>query len=326
MAKVTSAFTTYGSTTNREDLSNTIYNIDPTDTPILSSLSGKRSVSARSFDWSVEGLPSVNASNADVEGYALSNATTQAPTRKTNVTQISHRDATVTKSQQASDMAGVGKNFLANRMAMAAKALKRDMETIISGKQARVDGDDSGPTARKTEGIEHAIVTNVSLGTGGAVAASGTAAVTDGTLRTFTQGLLEDTLELCFTNGAEPDTLLVGPYEKRVVSHFSGRGGIQVQVPTDKLVVGFDVYSTDYGLLKVIPSRFSRARTALLLDKRFVKIAYFRDFETYDIATIGSAMTKVIEVEYGVEVSNEKAHGKIADIADIKANDPASPV
>ena len=38
MPKVTNAFTTYNAVGNREDLSNTIYNIDPFDTPVMSAI------------------------------------------------------------------------------------------------------------------------------------------------------------------------------------------------------------------------------------------------------------------------------------------------
>jgi len=45
------------------------------------------------------------------------------------------------------------------------------------------------------------------------------------------------------------------------------------------------------------------------------KISYLRDFETIDISTIGDAVTKMLVVEYGLECSNEKAHGLAADLS-----------
>ena len=56
MPIVTNAFTTYGATGNREDLSNTIYNIDPFDTPVMSAIR-RRNVKNRYFDWQTENLP-----------------------------------------------------------------------------------------------------------------------------------------------------------------------------------------------------------------------------------------------------------------------------
>jgi hypothetical protein len=51
-----------------------------------------------------------------------------------------------------------------------------------------------------------------------------------------------------------------------------------------------------------------------LVDPEYAKVAYLRNFQTVDIATIGDAETKMIVVEYGLEVSNEKAHGIVADL------------
>ena len=38
---------------------------------------------------------------------------------------------------------------------MASKVLKSDMETAICSRQPRIDGNDTGPTARVTEAITH---------------------------------------------------------------------------------------------------------------------------------------------------------------------------
>jgi hypothetical protein len=52
----------------------------------------------------------------------------------------------------------------------------------------------------------------------------------------------------------------------------------------------------------------------LLVDPEFAKVSYLRDFQTIDISTIGDAETKMIICEYGLEVSNEAAHGVVADL------------
>jgi hypothetical protein len=53
----------------------------------------------------------------------------------------------------------------------------------------------------------------------------------------------------------------------------------------------------------------------MLVDPDFAKVAYLRDFTTPDISTIGDAETKMLLVEYGLEMSNEKAHGLVADLS-----------
>ena len=311
MAKVTNAFSTYSAQGNREQLSNVIYNIDPFDTPIMNSI-GRRNVSGRIFDWQTENLPAVNANNAKEEGFELSRSASQATVRVSNTTQISSRDATVAGSQEAADAAGK-RSEMAHQLALNSKALKRDMESILSSNQARAAGNDSG-TARKTRAIEHWITTNSSYGASGADPVSETASVTDGTLRQLTETIFNDAIESAFIAGAEPKVAVVYPSLKRRISTFTGRSGSQVPVSKAEVVNSVDLYRSDFGDIKIVPSRWVRNRTVLLLDPEYCALAYFRNFQTTDIAKIGDADTKMIVAEWGVEMRNEAAHAKIADV------------
>ena len=75
------------------------------------------------------------------------------------------------------------------------------------------------------------------------------------------------------------------------------------------------IYSSDFGDLKIVPSNFSRERSLLLVDPDFAKVSYLRNFQTVDISTIGDAETKMILAEFGLEMSNEAAHGIVADLS-----------
>lgn len=324
MAQITNNFTTYAAKGNREDLSNTIYNIDPFDTPFMSSV-GRRNVKNRIFDWQTESLPAVNASNAQEEGFELSRTAGTATVRLSNTTQISSRDATVSGSQEAADAAGK-RSEMAHQMALVSKALKRDMETILCSNQARVAGSDASTgTARKTRALEHWIATNI--GTGGtsyANAASETAALTDGTTSVaLTETIFNDILQLSYENGAEPSVALVRPVIKRKISTFAGRSGSQIAVSKAEAVNTVDIYRSDFGDVKIVPSRWLRKRTisskevsaVFLLDPQYAAVSYYRPFQTVDIAKIGDADTKMIVAEYGLEMRNEKAHAKLPDIA-----------
>lgn len=310
MAKVTNAFTSYSATANREDLSNVIYNIDPFDTPFMTAV-GRRNVSNRIFDWQTESLPAVNTSNAQLEGFELARSAGQATVRLSNTTQISSRDATVSGSQEAADAAGK-KSEMSHQMAIASKALKRDMESILCGTQARAAGNDT--TARTTRALEHWITSNVSYGTSGANPASETAALTDGTLRNLTETMFNDRLQAAYDAGAEPTVALVGSSIKRKISAFTGRTGSQIPISRGEVVNSVDVYKSDFGDIKIQPSRWVRSRTVFLLDPEYAAVAYYRPFSTKDIAPIGDAETKMLIAEYGLEMKNEKAHAKIADV------------
>ena len=308
MAKVTNAFDTYSATADREDLSNIIYNISPMQTPFMSSI-GKKNINNVVFDWQTESLPTPSAAG-QLEGFELSRSAATATVRASNVAMISSRDATVTGSQDASDPAGK-RSEMAHQLAIMSKALKRDMEEALCQKGAKTTG--NATTARVTGGFESWITSNDSRGTSGASTGGG-AAPTDGTQRALTEPLLKAVLQSCFENGGEPSMAICGPHNKQVISGFTGRSQARQFVDQNTVEASVSIYSSDFGELKIVPSNRSRERSLLLVDPEFAKVSYLRDFKTVDIATIGDAVTKMIVVEYGLEVSNEAAHGVVFDL------------
>ena len=157
------------------------------------------------------------------------------------------------------------------------------------------------------------MTSNVSRGTGGSGAGAG-AAPTDGTQRNLTETLLKGVLESMFTNGADLDTAIAGPVNKGKISGFTGRASARQMIDSQTVEAAVSVYSSDFGELKIIPSNRSRDRSLLLVDPEFAKVSYLRNFETFDLAKVGDADTKVILSEFGLEVSNEAAHGVVADL------------
>lgn len=309
MAKVTNSFTTYDATADREDLSNVIYNIDPTATPFMSAI-GSKNITNVVFDWQTENLPTPSGTG-QLEGFELSRSASTSTTRESNVAQISSRDATVSGSQDASDPAGK-KGELAHQMALMSKALKRDMEVALCQNTAKATGNNT--TARQTRSFEAWISTNKSRGTGGSDG-SNSAAATDGTQRSLTETLLKGVLQSMFTNGAEPKMAIAGPVNKGVISGFTGRASARQNIDAQTVEASVSIYSSDFGELKIIPSNRSRDRSLLLVDPEYAKVSYLRNFQTMDIAKVGDADTKLILAEYGLEMSNEAAHGIVADLS-----------
>ena len=308
MAKVTNAFDTYSASSDREDLSNIIYNISPMQTPFMSSI-GKRSIRNVVFDWQTEALASP-VSTGELEGFELSRAAAVATTRVSNVAMISKRDATVSGSQESSDPAGK-RSEMAHQLAIMSKALKRDMEEALCQKNGKTTG--NATTARKTGAFESWVKSNVNNAAGSTPTGGGTAP-TDGTQRALTEPLLKAVLQSCFENGGEPSIAICGPHNKQVISGFTGRSQARQFVDANTVEASVSIYSSDFGELKIVPSNRSRERSLLLVDPEMAKVSFLRDFKTVDIATIGDAVTKMIVVEYGLEVSNEAAHGAVVDL------------
>jgi hypothetical protein len=262
-----------------------------------------------------------------VEGFQLVNKPAQPTIRNNNVTQISERDATVSGSQEESDAAGKGSE-MAHQMAMTSKSLKSDMEVALCSRQPRSDGSDTGAaqTARVTEGFSHWLgratkkpVDAVTPGAPAGAIAPGT--VTTGLPTTatgaftapatpvkITEQMVGDAMQLAYTNGASPSLFIVPPGPKRTISTFVGRSTSQVLVGKTEVVSTVDVISTDFGRIKCIPSRWIAPDIGLLIDPDYAAVAFFRSFRQYLMARIGDAESRMIVVEWGLEMRNPLAH------------------
>ena len=67
MAQPTNTFDTYDMSGIREQLSDIIYNISPTDTPMFSSM-GKGKATNTQFKWLTDSLAAASAANHQVDG------------------------------------------------------------------------------------------------------------------------------------------------------------------------------------------------------------------------------------------------------------------
>jgi hypothetical protein len=193
------------------------------------------------------------------------------------------------------------------------------METAMCSRQPRVDGNDSGPTARVTEGISHWLgrATDKLAAVAGAIA-PGTAVTGLPTLSTdlfpapsavsITEAMLGDGMQKAYTNGASPTLWVVPPGPKRTISTFVGRSTTQVLVGKTEVVSTVDVLATDFGRVKVIPSRWLPVDVGLLIDPDYIAVSFFRSFRQYLMARTGDAEVRMIVVEWGVEMRNSLAH------------------
>ncbi len=312
MTQPTNTFDSYDAIGNREDLTDMIYNISPTETPFLSL--AQRGVAYNTLhEWQTDSLAAASTSNAAIEGDDASGNSLTATTRANNRTQISQKTIVTSETQNAIRTAGRDREQAYQRV-KAMSELKRDMEAILTGNQAAVAGD--ATTARKLRSLEAWYSTNVSRGTGGANGSTTQAATdaTTGDLRAFTEAQLKTVLSSVYTAGGNPDILMVGATNKQTVSGFAGNATAFRDSSEAKLFAGVDVYVSDFGELKVVPNRFSRSRTAHVLDTQYWAVSYLRDFQSKQLAQTGDSQKEQIVVEYTLEARNQGASGVIADL------------
>jgi len=315
MTIIANTFTSFDAKGIREELANVISNIAPEETPFTSNV-GSENVSNTFFEWQLDDLSSVDTTAIiDGDDVASFDATT-ATVRVGNYTQIRRRSMIIADNLGFQDLAGRN-DEVAYQLAKRGKEIKRDLETIYTGNTARSAG--SASAGRVTAGLGAWVATNVNKAGDGTnpTAADGSDARNDGTQRDFTEAMLKDVMQQAYTSGGNPSMLMVGPYNKTVVSGFAGIAAQRYQAPTDgptTIIGAADVYLSDFGALTVVPNRFSRERDAWCLDTEYASVATLRPIQAVDLAKTGDAEKKMLICETGLKVSNEKAHGLIADL------------
>jgi hypothetical protein len=311
MAQPTNTFDTYDSVGEREDLSDVIYSISPTDTPFLSS-AAKTKATAVLHEWQTDSLASAVTNNAVIEGDEATLDASTATTRLSNSTQIMDKTVVITGTQESVDKAGRASE-LAYQIAKRAKELKRDMEATITGNIAEVGGNSS--TARKMGTLGSWVTTNDDLASDGASGAgAGNAAHTDGTQRAFTEAQLKSVIKSVWNAGGDPSMIMVGPFNKQKLSGFTGNSTRFDAGADATLYTSVDVYASDFGQLQVVPNRFSRDRDAYVLDMEYWGIAFLRDFSMHELAKTGDSEKRQLLVEATLESRNEAASGLVADL------------
>ncbi len=189
------------------------------------------------------------------------------------------------------------------------------MESLLTSNNASVTGNST--TARELGGFESWITSNDSRGAGGSdggFSAGNTAAATDGTQRAFTETLLKSVIKQCFDSGAEPTMIMLGSFNKQVASTFTGNATRNVDAKGEKLYAAIDIYKSDFGTLKIVPNRFSRSRTGLVIDPEYIKVGYLRSFQTAKLAKTGDSDRVQLLAEYTLIVGNQAGHGVVADL------------
>ncbi len=318
MAQPTGAFDTFRAIGEREDLQDVIYNISPTETPFMSNI-GQSSAKAVFHEWQTDSLATASNSNAQIEGDDVTGSTASATTRIGNYTQISRKDVVISGTLEAVDKAGRDSE-LAYQIAKLGKELKRDMESSLSQDNAAVAG--GSGTARVLASLEAWLTTNKThLGTTGTtpgVNSNSTVltAPTDGTQGALSEALLKSVIQSAWTSGGDPEMVLVGAFNKRQISGFSGIATLFKNAPEGQATIigAADLYVSDFGQHRIVPSRFSRDRTANVLDLNFWSVAYLRNIARNPLAVTGDSSKEFILGEYTLVSKNEGASGKVADL------------
>tara|TARA_R100000808_G_scaffold6519_2_gene19337 strand:+ start:7826 stop:8851 length:1026 start_codon:yes stop_codon:yes gene_type:complete len=338
---VTQTYT--GDMGQREDLSDLIYNISPTATPLMSAV-GVTDASATLHEWLEDVLTAPAVDNAVQEGAdAPAASASNTPTRLNNNTQISQKTYGVSGTLEVVSKAGRDSD-IAYRASKAARELKTDVEaTILKGNQVKTVA--ASGTAPLSASL-NCWLDNAAFATGGTPAGANPTAVAganrptyDGTGAAFTQAKLDDVIQQCWSEGGQPSLIIIGPNQKEVLSSMDGIGNTSSGNITRSdrasrtIIATADVYVSNFGSLSVVPSRMNRQGVqgvaaggasasvdgerdseVYVIDPEYLKLAYLRPWQEYELSKVGDSISRQMLVEWTLEVCNRNAHGIIRDL------------
>ncbi|MGF1632592.1 MAG: DUF5309 family protein [Phycisphaerae bacterium] len=242
--------------------------------------------------------------NAALEGADAEAARFTNRVRRHNWSQIFSATVEVSGSELAVNQIGIG-DELDYQKNQRTRELLRDLEnTVINGVANATTPGGSQTVRRSMDGILPRIATN-RFGVG----ADG---FPDDTVLSEQQ--LNLALRTIWQNSAgRVDLILVGGQEKRAINQFVASNR-RYYNSTDSFRDALSVYESDFGVCRIVMSRYVPAGTVLLLDSGRIDVMPLagRSFHYKPLARTGDRESGLVVGEYTMELRNENAHGVIS--------------
>jgi len=301
---------------NREDLSDVLFDVSPTETPGVTAIK-KNKATGTAHDWLTDALEDPG-NNAHVEGDDAAPTDAAPRARLSNYTQIFKKHAVVTGTQEKVLKGGGIKSEMAYQVARRMKAIKRDVEVaVFGGDSSKVAGDDTTP--RKL-GCFRSYMAGTSFSSLDGVSPTGNGIDLggDGTDRDFGEATLTTALSQLWdqSGGNENVLALMGKNMRGWFSAFDSSNTRYVTTDDRKLVASIDVYDGDFHTVTAAPDRFTDPDAVLLLDPEYAALSDLRPLFTKDLAVLGDSTRKELVWETTLEVCNPLAHVLIAALND----------
>jgi hypothetical protein len=241
--------------------------------------------------------------NAALEGADAGVPRFSTRARKSNCTQIFSAALQVSGSEAAVRQVQVA-DEMDYQKTLRLRELLRDLEnTVINGVAPEATTEGSATVRRTLRGILASVTTNqLALGEGHIL--SDVVLSEDhlnGALRTIWE-----------VSGSKPDLILCGGSQKRAIN-----GLIQATQrfasSDERLKSLVSTYESDYGVCRIVLSRYVPADAVVFLDSTKVSVVPLagRSFQYHALAVTGDYVSGELIGEYTLEMRNEKAHGVI---------------
>jgi hypothetical protein len=250
--------------------------------------------------------------NAALEGDDRPDARFTNRVRRRNFTQIFTSGVEVSGSMQASRQHAVADELDFQKQERL-RELLRDLENcVLNGVAPAANQQGSASVRRTMNGIIPLISTNQFVPNTGGFPAGGGAGSNE-----LNEGLLNAALRTIWDQSSGPiDTIVVGGAQKRRINQFlaASRTAAARETKFRDLV---SAYETDFGVCRIILSRWMPPDSVLLLDSSRVEVVPLqgRSFHFKPLAATGDRESGQVIGEYTVQFRNENAHGLIRGLA-----------
>lgn len=273
----------------REDLTDFISNLSPTENTLYSGL-GKVKATQPYHQWLNDSLRTVGT-NAQVEGFTPTYAARTRPTRTGNYTQIISSEVEVTDTERETQQAGFADRY--------AYELEKGMtEWVDDAEYALMRGglaSGTGSAARFMRGLKVAVTTVVTSQSG----------------VSLSETILNDYFNNSWTNSRVfPDEIYVGGTLKRRISGFTAGTTKFTKVEDKRLINTNSVYESDFGVVKILLHRYinlpgDTGNDILGIKNDLNKVAQLRAPHHQPMAKVADSTRGMIVGEITLEHRNE---------------------
>jgi hypothetical protein len=257
--------------------------------------------------WQEDSLITASSSNAAVEGATAPSAVQNVTVMRNGTTQILVKTASVSGTADRVKTYGRDKE-LAYQLGLRSAELKRDFElSLIGCNQAKVTGTDS--TARRFASY-FSQLDNTALFTVSTTSGALNTPLTSQTTGAIAEAALLTIVQTLYTNGVEANTLLLMPQDKVRVSAFvTNSRTVMVDNGQKQITNTVDIYTSPFGELKVVMTRFLLGGGAAVFDPSMWKKLVLRNWFRETLAKTGDSTQVQIIGEFGLKHKNYAASG-----------------
>lgn len=287
----------------KEEVSDYISMIDPTDTPFLTSI-GSEKVSNTLYQWQEDQLRAV-AKNTALQGADATDSTRDQPTMRSNGTQILTETFKVSGTADAIKL--YGRDTVTARETMkTGKLLKMDLEhSLVGTAQTYVAAAEA--VAGEFAGVQAQIAAGTTLDV--EVAGAG---VNTG----LTEANVIAVHQLMYDEGSDASILMVKPSDTVVIAGWAALSERTRELGGDakKITNAVTIYESPFGTVRVVKNRRMRVSDALMYDAKNWKLATLRPWFREKLARTGDADRYQVLGEFGLKHTNRLASGIVTGL------------